>query len=323
MLRVAILDDYQQVALAMADWSRLGPDVEVVALPHHLGDVGTAASALAEFDVLVMMRERMPVPRALIERLPRLRYMVFTGSHNTVIDLAAAAERGIPISRTAMRASPSAAEITWALIMAWMRHIPQEHAAMRAGGWQTTVGMNLHGKTLGLLGLGTLGSVVARYGKAFDMNVIAWSPNLTPERAAAQGVTAVSREDLFRQADILSIHLKLGPRSTGVVGAAEFELMKPSALLVNTSRGPIVDEAAMLAALKQNSIGGAALDVFDQEPLPADHPLRKLDNVLLTPHLGYVTDESYKGFFASAVENIAAWRAGQPINLYEAGLRSA
>jgi len=322
MLRIAILDDYQRVALQMADWNRLGPDVEIVPFHKHLADPGEAARALADFDVLVMMRERMPLPRSLIERLPRLRYVVFTGSHSQAIDFAALAERGIPASRTGARASPAAAELTWALVLACARHIPQEDADMRNGGWQTTVGVGLFGKTLGLLGLGTLGAIIARYGRAFDMNVIAWSQNLTDERAEAAGAKRVSREELFAQADILSVHLKLAPRTTGLVGAPEFALMKPTAILVNTSRGPIVDEAALIEALRTRRIQMAGLDVFDTEPLPADHPLRGLGNVVLTPHLGYVTDESYRIFYSSIVDNILAWQAGTPINLHAEGPRS-
>lgn len=322
MLRIAILDDYQRVALDMADWSVLGSDVELGLFDQHIAGIDQAAEALGEFEVLVMMRERMALPRALIERLPNLRYVVFTGSHSTVIDFAALAERGIEISRTGARASPSAAELTWALLLACARHIPREDAAMREGGWQTSVGVSLGGKTLGILGLGTLGRLVAGYGKAFGMEVIAWSQNLTAERAREGGATLVARDEIFRRSDALSIHLKLGQRTRGLVGAAEFALMKPGAILINTARGPVVDEAALIAALREKRIRAAGLDVFDEEPLPADHPLRSLPNAVLTPHLGYVTEESYRDFYGAAVTALVAWRAGAPINLYDPSMRS-
>jgi phosphoglycerate dehydrogenase-like enzyme len=315
MLRVAILDDYQRVALEMADWSQLGSDVEIAAFDQHLAEVDAAAEALAEFDVLVMMRERMPLPRALIARLPKLGYVVFTGSHSSVIDFAALKERGIPVSRTGARASPSAAEHAFALMLACARSIPQEDRATRAGRWQTSVGLVLHGKTLGVLGLGTLGRRVAGYGRAFGMEVIAWSQNLTAERAVQGGARLVSREELFRLSDVLSIHLKLSERTTGIVGAAELALMRPSAILVNTSRGPIVDERALVEALTARRIHSAGLDVFDVEPLPADHPLLTLDNAVITPHIGFVTDASYREFYGTVVDAIAAWRSGKPINL--------
>jgi phosphoglycerate dehydrogenase-like enzyme len=317
MLRIAILDDYQRVALGMADWKKLGSDVELVAFDRNLANVDAAVAALADFDVLVAMRERMPMPRALIARLPRLRYVVFTGSHTQSIDLAALAERGIPVSRTDARASPSAAELSWALLLACARQVPREDAHMRAGGWQTSVGIRLDGKTLGVIGLGNLGSLVARYGRAFGMDVVAWSQNLTSDRAASAGAVAVSREEIFRRSDFLSVHLKFSARTERLIGMAEFALMKPNAILINTSRGPIIDETALIAALRTRRILGAGLDVFDQEPLPGDHPLLGLDNAVLTPHLGFVTDESYRAFYGGAVEAIAAWRAGAPINLYD------
>ncbi len=322
MLGIAILDDYQHVALDMADWSKLGSDVELAFFDTHIADLDEAAEALADFEVLVFMRERMNFPRALIERLPKLRYVVFTGSHSTVIDFAALAERGIPASRTGARASPGAAELTWALLLACARYIPREDAAMRAGGWQTSIGTTLRGKTLGVLGLGTLGRLVAGYGKAFGMEVIAWSQNLTAEKARDGGATLVTRDEIFRRSDALTIHLKLGPRTRGLIGAAEFALMKPSAILINTSRGPIVDEAALVAALRESRIRSAGLDVFDIEPLPTAHPLRRLDNAVLAPHLGYVTEDSYREFYKVVVEAILAWRAGAPINLYDPGMRS-
>jgi phosphoglycerate dehydrogenase-like enzyme len=316
MLRIAILDDYQRVALAMADWAQLGPDAEVLAFDRHLAVPDEAAAALADFDVICLMRERMGVPRALIERLPRLKLIVMSGSQSQSIDFAAAAERGIPVCRTTAHVSHSAAEHAFGLIIACARNIAQEAQNMRTGGWQTTVGIALHGKTLGLLGLGALGAMVARYGTALGMRVIAWSTNLDEERAAAAGASRVDKDELLRSSDVISIHLKLSGRTRGLIGAAELALMKPSAILVNTSRGPIIDEAALVAMLQHRQIRAAGLDVFDQEPLPADHVLRRLDNAILTPHLGYVTEETLRTFYAGMIEDILAWRAGTPIRLY-------
>jgi D-3-phosphoglycerate dehydrogenase len=316
MLRIALLDDYQRVALSLADWARLGPDTEVVAFDRHLAVPDEAAAALADFDVVCLMRERMLMPRALIERLPRLKLIVMTGSQSQSIDFAAAAERGIPVCRTTTHVSHATAEHTWGLIIAAARSIPQEAAAMRQGGWQTTVGMALGGKTLGLLGLGSLGSVLAGYGKAFGMRVLAWSQNLTHDRAREAGAVRVAKDELLRQSDVISIHLKLSARTRGLIGAAEFALMKPSAIFVNTSRGPIVDETALVEALARRQIRTAALDVFDTEPLPDESPLRRLDNAILTPHLGYVTEETLRVFYQGVIEDIEAWRAGAPIRLY-------
>jgi len=300
----------------MADWARLGPDAEVVAFDRHLRVPDEAAAALAAFDVICLMRERMGVPRALIERLPRLKLIVMSGSQSQSIDFAAAAERGIPVCRTSTQLSNSAAEHAFGLILCCARNIAQEAHTMRTGGWQSTVGIALHGKTLGLLGLGTLGSMVARYGHAFGMRVIAWSQNLTDERAATAGARRVGKDELLRGSDVVSIHLKLSARTRGLLGAAELALMKPSAILVNTSRGPIIDEAALVAALERRQIRAAGLDAFDQEPLPADHALRRLDNAILTPHLGYVTEETLRMFYTGMIEDIEAWRAGTPIRLY-------
>ena len=310
MLRIAILDDYQSVARGMADWSRIGPDVEIVSFDHHLSE-DDAPVELLYFDVLCIMRERMAVSRRLIEALPRLKLIAVTGSHTQVIDVEAAQERGIPVTLTAPRASNSAAELTWALVLALARKIPQEDRNMRDGGWQSTVGFRLEGRTLGLIGLGTLGARVARYGQAFDMNVVAWSSNLDPQRARDLGVEPVSKDQLLRRSDVVSIHLKLGPRSRGLIGASEFQQMKPSAILVNTSRAPIVDQSALAQALHDKIIAGAALDVFEPEPLPSDHPVRHLPNTILTPHIGFVTEESYRDFFAGIVEVICAWRQAQ------------
>lgn len=320
MIRVAVLDDYQGVALASADWGRLGPDADVQVFRRNLATVDEAAAALAPFDVVCLMRERMPMPRALIERLPRLRFIVTTGARNPSLDLAAAAERGIPVSTTrggdSRHATP---ELAWGLILACARAIPAADRRMKAGGWQEDgLGLALHGLTLGILGLGRLGSRMAEIGRAFGMVLMAWSPNLTPARAAAAGAELVTKEALFARADVLTIHLVLGERTRGLVGPAELALMKPSAILVNTSRGPIVQEAALLEALEQGRLRAAGLDVYDREPLPADHPLRSLASAVLTPHLGYVTEGTYREFYEDTVEDVLAWRKGRPVRLVEA-----
>ena len=310
MLRIAILDDYQSIARAMADWSRIGPDVEIVSFDRHLSEA-QAADELATFDILCIMRERMALPRSLIEALPRLKLIAVTGSHTQVIDVEAAQERGIPVTLTAPRASNSAAEMTWAMVLGLARQITVEDRNIREGRWQTSVGFRLEGRTLGLIGLGTLGARVARYGQAFDMRVLAWSANLDPQRARDLSVEPVTKEALLRQSDVVSIHLKLGPRSRGLIGAQELALMKRSAVLVNTSRSPIIDQDALAQALHDGVIAGAALDVFEPEPLPSDHPVRRLPNTILTPHIGFVTEESYREFFAGIVEAIVGWRQAQ------------
>jgi phosphoglycerate dehydrogenase-like enzyme len=308
--RVAILDDYQDVARRLADWKSL--PAEVVVFRDHLSDESQVAARLADFDVVVAMRERTPFPRSLFERLPRLRLLVTTGMRNASIDLRAAADRGVVVSGTAGLPSPTA-ELTWALILALVRHVPREDRATREGRWQETLGTTLKGRTLGVLGLGQLGSRVARVGKAFEMDVIAWSQNLTAERATAVGATlAGSRDELLARADVVTIHLVLSDRTRGLVGARELGLMRPTAYLVNTSRGPIVDEGALIATLHAGKIAGAGLDVYDEEPLPADHPLRRLPNTVITPHLGYVTEETYRIFYSQAVEDIHAFLAGAP-----------
>lgn len=311
-MNIAILDDYQNVALSFADWDCLGAEIEVFTSP--ITDPDELVRRLAGAEVVVAMRERTRFPEELLVRLPDLRLLVSTGHRNAAIDLKAAGRLGILVCGTGYLPHPTA-EHTWALILAAVRHLDVELPAMRTGGWQSTVGTGLHGRTLGLLGLGRLGSRVAKVGQAFGMETIAWSQNLTAESAAEHGVTAVSKEDLFARSDVLSVHLVLSQRTRALVGAAELALMKPDALLVNTSRGPVVDEAALLAALRDKAIGGAALDVFDVEPLPADHPLRALPNVVLTPHLGYVTREVYEVFYRDAVEDIAAYRAGDPVRV--------
>jgi len=315
MLRCFILDDYQQVALRMADWSPLSGRVEVHALPGHIGEQNELVATLAEADIVLAMRERTPFLDALLARLPRLRLLTTTGMVNAAIDIAAAARRGITVCGTRGGAG-AAAELAWGLLLAVMRHLPQEVAGLRQGGpWQTSVGHDLNGRTLGLLGLGRLGTRMARYGQAFDMKVIAWSPHLTQERADAAGVALVGKDTLFQHADVLAVQMVLSATTRGLVGARELALMPPHAVLVNTSRGPLVDEAALIAALENKRLLGAGLDVFEQEPLPADHPFRRLPNVVATPHLGYVTEETYRCFFADTVENIAAWMAGAPVRV--------
>jgi phosphoglycerate dehydrogenase-like enzyme len=314
MVRVAILDDYQRVAGRMVDWAAALPDAEVTSFADHLDAEDDVAVRLADFDVVVAMRERTPFRRTLLARLPRLRLLVTTGMRNAAIDLAAAAELGITVCGTA-GSGGSTAELTWALILALARHVPAEDASIRAGGWQRTVGTDLAGATLGVLGLGNLGRRVATIGLAFEMDVIAWSRNLTAEAAAAVGARRVEREELFQLSDVLTIHLVLSDRTRGLVGPAELALMKPTAYLVNTSRGPIVDEAALVEHLRAGRIGGAALDVFGVEPLPPGDALRTLPNSVLTPHLGYVSEKTYRTFYGEAAEDIAAFLAGRPVRL--------
>jgi phosphoglycerate dehydrogenase-like enzyme len=315
MAAIAILDDYQNVALGMADWSGLQKDHRIVVFNERLPDVDAAARALAEFDVVGIMRERTPFQRALFERLPRLRLLVTTGKRNASIDLEAAKAHGVTVCNTG-GAGRATAELAVGLMIALARHLREEFHAMRpGGGWQTTLGFDLEGRTLGILGLGNLGAKVGRIGAAMGMKVIAWSQNLTPEQAMERGAERVEKDDLFRRSDVISIHLVLSPRSRGLVGARELALMKPTALLVNTSRGPIVDEAALLAALREKRIAGFGGDTYDVEPLPPDHPLRAEPRALLTPHLGYVTEETYRDFYGGMVQAIGAWLAGKPINV--------
>jgi phosphoglycerate dehydrogenase-like enzyme len=317
MTQVAILDDYQKVALSLADWTSLGPEVGVQSFHEKISGEDILAKRLRDFEVIVAMRERTPFPRSLLERLQKLKLLVTTGMRNVAIDVKAAAELGIVVSGTGLLTPPTA-ELTWGLIIGSARHIPQEAQAMRSGGWQTTLGVGLNGKVLGVLGLGKLGSEVARVGRAFQMEVIAWSQNLTAEHAASLGATRVEKEELFRRADFVTIHLILSKRTRGLVTARELGSMKPEAYLVNTSRGPIVEEGGLIDVLTNRRIAGAALDVYDEEPLPSDHPLRKLDNVVLTPHLGYVTVENYRRCYGEAVEDIRAFLAGQPIRTVQA-----
>jgi phosphoglycerate dehydrogenase-like enzyme len=315
--RVAVLDDYQQVARALAPWASLPEGSKVEFFHDHRDDEASLAARLAPFDVIVAMRERTPFTRSLFERLPNLRLLVTTGLRNAAIEVAAATELGITVSGTEGLPYPTA-ELTWGLILALARKIPAEDRALRAGTWQTSLGVGLQGKTLALLGLGRLGSQVARIGAAFGMRPVAWSPNLTAERAAAGGAELATKDQLFRRADVLSIHLVLSERTRGLVGARELALLKPSALLINTSRGPIVDEPALLAALTAGELGGAGLDVFDREPLPATHPLLGVSNTVLTPHLGYVTEETYRIFYGQALEDIQAHLVGKPLRVLSA-----
>jgi phosphoglycerate dehydrogenase-like enzyme len=306
MIRIAVLDDYQNVALEMADWSALDGCADITVFNDHLSEIEKIVARLLPFDVVCVMRERTPLPRAIIERLPRLKLIASTGSRNASIDLEAAAERGIVVAHTGYD-KHATVEMTWALILASVRQVALENANLRSGGWQLTVGDGLRGKTLGVLGLGNIGSEVARIGLAFGMDVIAWSQNLTSETAESCGARLVSKAELFQNANIVTIHLVLSQRTKGLVGATELQAMKPSARLINTSRGPIVDEPALIAVLRERRIAGAALDVFDVEPLPADHPFRSLENVVSTPHLGYVARELYRTFYGDTVKNITRW----------------
>jgi D-3-phosphoglycerate dehydrogenase len=314
-MRIAVLDDYQRVATTLGDWGRLGPDVSIDVFDRNLASVEEAAAALTPYEVVCLMRERMPMPRALIERLPNLKLIVVTGARTRSIDFESAAERGIPVCHTRGGESHHATpELAWGLILSCARAIPQEHARVRAGAWQETIGTVLHGKTLGLLGLGKLGQRMVPAARAFGMEVIAWSQNLTPERARERGAEYVDKEALFSRADVVSIHLVLGERTRGIVGGPELSRMKAGAILINTSRGPLVDGTALLEALEAGRIR-AGLDVFDVEPLPEGDPLRRAPNLVTTPHLGYVTEGTYQAFFEDMVEDIAAWRAGAPVRL--------
>jgi phosphoglycerate dehydrogenase-like enzyme len=305
-VKIAILDDYQNVALQFADWSRVASKADITVFTDHLSEPDDVVTRLQPFDVLCVMRERTPLPRDIIERLPRLKMIASTGPGNASIDEQAAHERNIHITHTGYRSTPTI-ELTWALILASARNLVGETASLRAGGWQTSIGRELFGRVLGVLGLGRIGGEMARIGMAFGMDVIAWSQNLTPERARASGAEWVSKEELFRSSDVLTIHLVLSDRTRRLVTAADLAAMKPTSWLVNTSRGPIVDENALIHALKSRSIAGAALDVFDTEPLPGGHPFRTLPNVVATPHIGYVAEDLYRTFYRDAAANIEAW----------------
>ncbi|MEV0179427.1 D-2-hydroxyacid dehydrogenase family protein [Streptomyces sp. NPDC050625] len=313
-LRCAVLDDFQGVATGSADWSVLEEEVEIVALREHIADEDGLAVALADFDIVVTLRERVPFPGSLIARLPRLRLLVASGMRNSVIDYAAAEAHGVTVCGTTSSATPPV-ELTWALLLGLARGIVEESNSLRSGGpWQSTVGADLHGRRLGLLGLGKIGSKVAQIGLAFGMQVSAWSRNLTKERADEVGVDlAPSLDDLLATSDFVSVHLALGDRTRGLLGPAELALLKPTAYLVNTSRAAIVDQDALLAVLHGGRIAGAAVDVFDIEPLPADHPMRTAPRLLATPHLGYVSRDNYAAYYGQAIENIRAYLAGSPV----------
>ena len=316
-IKVAVLDDYQGVALKMADWSALKGRADVTVFRDHLSDPGAVVERLRPFDVVCIMRERTPLPGSILEKLPNLKLIASTGPRNASVDVAAARARGITVCAT--RSAPNgAAELTWGLILSLIRNLPAESASMRAGGWQVSVGGDLDGKTIGILGLGRIGARTSKVARAFGMNVIAWSQNLTREKAEEQGARLVSKEELFREADIVTVHLVLSDRTRGIVGAPELKLMKPTAYLVNTSRGPLVDEGALIDALRTRTIAGAALDVYEIEPLPESHPFRSLDNLLATPHVGFVTKDAYELFYRETVENVVAWLDGKPIRVVEA-----
>ena len=313
-MRIALLDDYQNVALELAPWKRLPASTEVVVFTDHLHDEDAIVDRLADFDAVMAMRERTPFTSRLLDRLPRLRFIVTAGMRNASIDMEAAKRKGIVVSGTAGLPYPTA-ELTIGLMLAWARSIAIEDRALREGRFQTTLGRGLNGKTLGIIGLGTLGTRVAKVAHALEMNVLAWSQNLTDERARSAGATRVDKDELLRRADFVTVHVVLSERTRNLIGARELGLMKPTACLVNTSRSPIVDEAALLAALHRGTIGGAAIDVYGIEPLPRDHPLLSAPNTLLTPHLGYVTEETYRIFYEEALEDFEAFLAGQPIRV--------
>lgn len=313
-MRCAIVDDYQHAALAMADWSRLEGRVAITVFHDHLDEEDALVERLSPFDVIVIMRERTPLSASLLARLPHLTLLITPGMRNAAIDLEAAHEQGITVCGTDSHPAPPA-ELAWALILGLARHIATEqHHLITSGPWQSTVGMTLAGRTLGIVGLGKIGMRMARIARAFDMEVLAWSENLTPARCAGAGVTlAESKRALLSESDIVSIHLVLSARTRHLIDRQALAWMSPDALLINTSRAAIVDQSALIEALEAGQIAGAGLDVFEQEPLPFDHPLRRLPNVLATPHIGYVSDTNYRTWFGQAIENIEAWLAGTPI----------
>jgi phosphoglycerate dehydrogenase-like enzyme len=317
-MRLSILDDYQGVALDMADWSAVrGRGIEIAVERFPFADAEDVVRSLADSEIVAAMRERTAFPKGIVDRLPKLKLLITTGMRNASFDMAALRDRGVTVCGTGGPGggNEDTAELAWGLILGAARRIAEDHQFMRLGGWQTRIGHRVAGKTLGLLGLGRLGSGVARVGLAFGMKAIAWSQNLTAEKAAAQGVERVEKDELFRRSDILSVHLVLSDRSRGLVGAREIGLMKPSAILVNTSRGPICDTAAIIEALKGRRLAYAGFDVYDQEPLPINHPLRTAPNVILTPHIGYVTDENYRSSYPQIVENVVAFLDGKPVRV--------
>ena len=316
-MRVAILDDYHGVAQSYADWTALGPHANVQVFHEYLAEGPGRVETLAPFDVIVAMRERTPFPAALIEALPNLKLLITTGMRNNAIDMAACKARGVlvcgaPGSDQAVRAT---SELAWAMILALFKRIPQEQAAMRAGLWQTGMPQILAGKRLGVVGLGKLGAAAGAVGKAFGMDVVAWSPNLTDERAQQSGFRRVEKQELFATSDVVTLHLVLSPRTRHVADAAALAAMKPTAFLVNTSRAGLVDQKALFAALREDRLAGAGLDVYEAEPLPADDPVRSMDKVVLTPHLGYVSEPNFRDFYTNAVEAVKAWEEGKPIRV--------
>lgn len=315
-MRIAVIDDYQRVAREVADWSVLAADHDVEFFHDHLVDIDELAARLAPFDAIIAMRERTAFPQALLDRLPSLRLLVATGMHHSAIDFAAARDRGVVVCGTESWLGATATiELTWGLILALVRNVHVEDAAIRRGGWQVAIGPLLQGKTLGIVGLGNLGSLMPPVARALGMRAVAWSRNLTDGRAREVGVERLDYEEFFRASDVVTVHLKLSERSVSYIGAHEIALMKPTAYLVNTSRGPVVDEAALIAALRTHRIAGAALDVFDREPLPDDHPLRSLPNTLVSPHAGYVTVDSYRDYYRQAIEGVLAFVAGWPLRV--------
>jgi phosphoglycerate dehydrogenase-like enzyme len=315
--RVVVLDDHQAATRRFGPWSRLNGRIELETIAEHISDPDELVKRLSGAEIVMAMRERTAFPREILQRLPDLKLLVSTGRVNAAIDVAAAADLGIVVSGTDIPTSPTA-ELTWALVLALTRRVCAEDANIRAGGWQHTIGPELAGKTLGVVGLGRQGSRVASFGKAFEMDVIAWSQNLAPEDAHARGVEPVAKDELLERADVVTLHLRLSDRTRGIISAADLAKMKPTAYLINTSRGPLVDEAALVEALTGGTIAGAGLDVYDVEPLPPDHPLRSVPNTVLTPHIGYVSEGTYEIFFTHAVEDIAAYLDGNPIRVYEA-----
>ena len=315
-MNVAVLDDYQHVARDFADWDSLGPNVDVQFFHDHLDDENKLVARLAAYEIIAIMRESTPFRRSLIERLPNLKLLVTTGKRNASVDVKACQDRGVTVCGTGI-SDGSTVELTWALLLAVVRGIPREERGMHEGRWQVGLGMELRGKTLGVVGLGRLGSQVAKIGMAFGMQVIAWSQNLSAQRASEVGAEPASKEDLFARADVVTVHYVLSDRSRGLIGAPEFAKMKKTAYFINTSRGPIVDSAALVDALRSGKIAGAGIDVYDREPLPMDDPLRKAPNAVLLPHVGYVSDGVYRVFYPDTVEDIKAWLAGKPVRVVE------
>ena len=316
MTRIAILDDYQGVAMECADWDSLPDGCTVTSFGEALGDEDAIANRLKDFDVIIGMRERTPFPKSLINKLPNLKLLITTGLRNMSFDVAAANDQGVVVCGTVSQATP-AAELTWGLVLSLFKQIPLENTVMHAGCWQKAFPATMHGKTIGIIGLGKLGSRIAAYASVFGMKVLAWSPNLTQERANEHNATAVSKEALFSDSDLLTIHMPLVPASRGLVTSEDLGRMKSSAYIVNTSRGPIVDENALADACRNRTIAGAGVDVYDVEPLPTDHPFRSIDNMILTGHIGYVTRDNYEGMYAHAIENITGWLDGTPLRVLE------